>query len=293
MAADPTYPLFPIFATTSAAPLLLVLTTSFVRQSWNLGVLFLCSWLFWELLTLAINAIVWADDAGVRLYIYCDIGTTLGVHIRDRLRETWRSYTLADLYLDISSNMQNCGNAICLAARPLNLHASLLDYIQQSARFQVLEGYGCANSYNTSCFTIITVHSWTVTLPSVSILFYCRAYITADTNEFLQNDTSVSRPSYFRLLALASVDAVLTLPIGIANVIEQTYNFAPGHSFPLFVGWTLTHSDWAPISVSYADIQAAGSWSFTNYYLGSWSSGALALVMFSLFGLTPEARATY
>ena len=72
--ADPTYPLFPIACIISAAGLLLVFLTSFVRQSWNLGVAFLCFWLFWENLSSAINAIVWADNAEVRLYVYCDIG---------------------------------------------------------------------------------------------------------------------------------------------------------------------------------------------------------------------------
>ena len=54
--------------------LLLVLLTSFVRQSWNLGVAFLCFWLLLENLTFGINAIVWADNADIKAYVYCDIG---------------------------------------------------------------------------------------------------------------------------------------------------------------------------------------------------------------------------
>ena len=71
---DPTYPLYPIASILAAAMLLLVLLTSFVRQSWNLGVAFLCFWLFFENLTGGINAIIWSDNADVKLYIYCDIG---------------------------------------------------------------------------------------------------------------------------------------------------------------------------------------------------------------------------
>ena len=74
-AADPTYPLYPLASLLSAVLLLLILLTGFVRQSWNLGVAFLCFWLFFENLTAAINAIVWADKSDVKLYIYCDIGT--------------------------------------------------------------------------------------------------------------------------------------------------------------------------------------------------------------------------
>lgn len=74
-AADPTYPLYPIAACLAATLLLLVLVTSFVRQNWNLGVAFLCFWLFLENLTGTVNTIVWSDNADIKLAVYCDIGT--------------------------------------------------------------------------------------------------------------------------------------------------------------------------------------------------------------------------
>lgn len=54
--------------------LLLVLMTSFIRQSWNLGVTFLCFWLFLELVTATASATVWFDNVDIKLYVYCDIG---------------------------------------------------------------------------------------------------------------------------------------------------------------------------------------------------------------------------
>ncbi|KZV59166.1 fungal pheromone STE3G-protein-coupled receptor [Peniophora sp. CONT] len=72
-AADPTYPLYPIACILAAAMLLLVLLTSFARQNWNLGVTFLCFWLFFENLTQAVNAFIWSNNAQIKLYIYCDI----------------------------------------------------------------------------------------------------------------------------------------------------------------------------------------------------------------------------
>jgi hypothetical protein len=77
MAADPTYPLYPIFCIICAALMLLMLMTSFVRKSWNIGVAFLCFWLFWDLLTVGIDAVIWSDNAYIKLYVYCDIGELL------------------------------------------------------------------------------------------------------------------------------------------------------------------------------------------------------------------------
>lgn len=73
-AADPTYPLYPIASVLAAGMLLLVLLTSFIRQNWNLGVTFLCFWLFLENLTGTVNAIIWADNDEIKHYVYCDIG---------------------------------------------------------------------------------------------------------------------------------------------------------------------------------------------------------------------------
>lgn len=73
-AADPTYPLYPIASILAATLLLLVLLTSFIRQNWNLGVTFLCFWIFLENLTGAANTIIWSDNADIKHYVYCDIG---------------------------------------------------------------------------------------------------------------------------------------------------------------------------------------------------------------------------
>ena len=73
-AFDPTYPLYPIACFVAAIMLFLVLLTSFVRQSWNLGVNFLCFWLFLEILTAGVNAVIWADNTDAKFYVYCDIG---------------------------------------------------------------------------------------------------------------------------------------------------------------------------------------------------------------------------
>jgi hypothetical protein len=54
--------------------MLLMLATGIIRQSWNLGVSFLCFWLFLELLTEGIDSIIWSDNADLKLYVYCDIG---------------------------------------------------------------------------------------------------------------------------------------------------------------------------------------------------------------------------
>ena len=68
------YPLYPTVCILSAVLLLCVFTTSFMRQNWNLGVSFLCFWLFWGNLTYGINGVLWSDNDDVKAFVYCDIG---------------------------------------------------------------------------------------------------------------------------------------------------------------------------------------------------------------------------
>ena len=87
-ALDPTYPLYPIACFVAAIMLFLVLLTSFVRQRWNFGVASLCFWLLLELLSLAINSIIWSDNADIKLYVYCDIGWSDFMCINVSIRST-------------------------------------------------------------------------------------------------------------------------------------------------------------------------------------------------------------
>ena len=56
MAVDPTYPLLPVAFFLCAAMMLLVLTTTIARQSWNLGVAALCYAILVDMLIGGINA---------------------------------------------------------------------------------------------------------------------------------------------------------------------------------------------------------------------------------------------
>ena len=114
-----------------------------------------------------------------------------------------------------------------------------------------------------------------------------------DVNDFLRSDTSVSRTNYFRILALASVDIVLTLPFGIVNIVLSAMAFAREVGLPFYWGWTLLHTDWEPVSYSYAEIKAGGTGTLAQLYFSQWTSPVLAFVIFGLFGLTSEARASY
>ena len=114
-----------------------------------------------------------------------------------------------------------------------------------------------------------------------------------DINRFLQSNNSVSRNNYMRILALASIDVLITLPVGIATIVLSVTETLAQEPMPFYFGWTFDHTDWEPVGYSYAEIVAFGTSSVVQLYFVQWTSPFLAFVIFGLFGVTLEARASY
>jgi hypothetical protein len=121
---------------------------------------------------------------------------------------------------------------------------------------------------------------------------------TKDVNRFLETNGSINRNRFLRLLSLGCLDIFLTFPIGILNILVQTDtvfvdNPAADGTLPFYISWEETHSDWSPITFLYADIVAAGRFNVFAFYFSPWSTVVVGIVIFALFGLTPDARVTY
>lgn len=113
---------------------------------------------------------------------------------------------------------------------------------------------------------------------------------TKVVNRLLHEHTTVSRKSYLRVLALASLDILLTLPFGIVNIVLSTIVAMNQVRLPFYPGWTKVHSDWTPQVSAWADIEASGRSALPQDLFSNWTSPVLALAIFGLFGLTTEAR---
>ncbi|VDB95999.1 unnamed protein product [Peniophora sp. CBMAI 1063] len=127
--------------------------------------------------------------------------------------------------------------------------------------------------------------------PAQAALILCRQ--RRDIDRFLQSDdSSISRINYHRLFILASLNILLTLPLTIATVVLSLFGAQIGNSARVvfYSGWTVAHSTWEPQSYPYADLDVA---TVAYQYFKRWSTPSLAIVHFSLFGLTAEARASY
>ncbi|KZV61594.1 STE3-domain-containing protein [Peniophora sp. CONT] len=308
-AVDPTYPLYPIACTLASTGVLLVLLTNFVRHSWNLGVTFLCFWLFVENLTAAINAVVWSDNADIKLLVYCDIVTraqlvAFVVKPMATLIIMRRLYIITGLQsVELPSKVARVRNLLVEWILGLVLPmivAGPIYYVSQSARSQVEEGFGCTNAEVGSILNILTIQSWSIVPPLLSITLYYPRVIRVfyqqnrDINDFLRSNGSVPRTHYLRIFVLASLDVLLTLPFGIVSIVLNVTTAVTLGGLPFYPGFDNVHSSIREtVTYSYADLQGFGVSSLARDYFSFWSSPVLAFAIFGLFGLTREAIASY
>ncbi|KAI0031602.1 GPCR fungal pheromone mating factor, partial [Vararia minispora EC-137] len=297
--ADPSYPLLPIASITCATLLFLLLAKNIVRKSYNLGVTLLSFWLFWELLTLGINAVVWADNANVRLTVYCDIVSRLQL-VTSIAKPACSFIITRKLYNTVVRQSGQYVRHVCLEFFYTHL-ALPLDYILQRARFIIMEGFGCTSAAAIAGLEFVLIESWRISLPLISVLVYAPRIVLVfyrrnkELNRFLRSNGSVSLDRFFRVIAIACLDIILSLPFGLVDLIISILKYTEGIGpIPFYPGWSIVHKNWSLVlAFRYVNVQAAGTWELINFYFPQWSSTVLGFVIFALFGATEEARATY
>lgn len=109
-------------------------------------------------------------------------------------------------------------------------------------------------------------------------------------NYLESQDAQISQGDFYRMFALGLIDSLLTLPI---TTFKLTLSFLEvGTQFSFYQGWTLIHSDWEPALVP-KRIWSTYKWIVVVEHWSNWTGPFTAVVFFSLYGLTPEARKGY
>ena len=96
-----------------------------------------------------------------------------------------------------------------------------------------------------------------------------------------------------RLLILGCIDIILTLPMGAFNLGDGIYGAATGGDFIFYPGWKAMHADWAPFSISYAELMPDGRFALIEQYMAVSTSIILGYALIALFGFARHAREIY
>ncbi|KAI5996057.1 pheromone A receptor-domain-containing protein [Pisolithus marmoratus] len=166
----------------------------------------------------------------------------------------------------------------------------------QGHRFNIFKEIGCyPATYNTPPAYAL-VWCWPVAIGVVSAV-YCLCTIRelalrrAQFKELLSANRNMSSSRYFRLMGLAAIEVLGTIPIG-AYIIYINVTISPIQSW---ISWANTHYDFSrvaqyPSVVWHVNHQMAVSLQMSRYLF---VACAFIFIFFSFFGFADEARRNY
>ncbi|KAK0460303.1 pheromone A receptor-domain-containing protein [Armillaria novae-zelandiae] len=297
--ADPSYPAFPILA--FIALVLVLVPLPWHLQAWNSGTCLFMIWTALALLNVFVNSIVWHNNVTDWAPVWCDISTRINIAasvaipaaslcISRRLykisacqtvtvtREDKRRDIIVDLLIGVG-----------LPLLELPLH-----YIVNGHRYDILEDAGCTvATYNTvPAYPLVFV--WPLVIcfvSSIFCLFTIRSFLRRrlQFNQFLSSNSSLTANRYFRLMALASIELLVNIPVstyGLYININRT-------EIHPWVSWANTHYGWYIIDKYPALLWRMNPYTVVAVELSRWSTVFVAFVFFAFFGFSDEARKHY
>jgi pheromone a factor receptor len=124
------------------------------------------------------------------------------------------------------------------------------------------------------------------------IAFTIRAFMKRrkEMEEFLSSGLALNRPTYIRIMLLASVDIALLLPTG---AFAFYYNAFHRNKHIKWESWAEMRSQLSYVQTTPASNWKSDRWTSFTMYLNQWVFVITVAVYFAFFGLTEEMRASY
>jgi len=295
-----TYP-NPVFSAFSFIGFLLVsIPLPWHLEAWNTGT---CLYMIWTALgcfNQFVNSIVWHHNTINWSPVWCDISSRLIIGINVAIPAASlcinrRLYHIACVQsVTVTKAEKRRAIMVDLAiGLGLPILGMILQYIPQGHRFNIFEDVGCwPFTYNTPVAYAL-VYSWPVAIGVVSA-YYCIRSILAFNHrrtqfkELLSANANLNSSRYFRLMGLAAIEILCTVPLGAWSI---SLNVAAG--VQPWRGWEDTHTDFSRVDQYPAFLWRSNKVNERSLELTRWSVVICAFVFFFFFGFADEARRHY
>lgn len=270
-------------------------------EAWNTGTCLYMIWTGLSCLIQFINSIVWRSNVINWAPVWCDISTKFMIGssvaipacslcINRRLYHIASvssvTKTKAQKRRDIATDL-----AIGVGIPVLEM---ILQYIVQGHRFNILEEIGCYPATFNTPPAYVLVFAWPLALGCISAYYCIRTIVElaqrrAQFMEFLSANKNLSSSRYFRLMGLAGIEVLCTIPLG-AYVI---YLNATAQTIYPWVSWANTHYDFSRVDQFPSIIWRMSDVNVLSIELSRWFLVICAFIFFAFFGFADEARKNY
>ncbi|KAI0698259.1 GPCR fungal pheromone mating factor [Cytidiella melzeri] len=289
---------FPTIALLSS--ILVLVPLPWQLEAWNIGTCLYMIWTSLACLNFGINSIIWRADAINRAPIWCDISSRIIVAtsvalpasslcILRRLHKIITAPTLMtsttrrkDAIIDLSIGVG------------IPLIQLVMQYVVSGHRFDIFEGAGCYPfTYNTPVAYPLSI-TWPIVIGMVSAI-YCvltlRALMRrrAQLAEFFSSNSSLTAQRYIRLMAMAIMEMLCTVPISSYGMYLNLtrYEVLP------WISWADTHFHYSKVGLYPSILWHENHVTALAIEISRWLPVGCALVFFIFFGIAEDARRHY
>ncbi|EED83530.1 hypothetical fungal pheromone GPCR [Postia placenta Mad-698-R] len=269
-------------------------------EAWNMGCVLYIFWSGTQCLIQFINMTIWKNNVINWVPVWCDITTrfrlaysigicTASLIINRRLYKIATVSTVSITHLD-RRRMIMVDLAIGLT--PSILVVALYWFIQ-GHRFDLYEGYGCIQEIPNTILAYFLYTTWPIVIGLISMV-YCamtlRAFLKRrkQFNELMSSNKNLTFNRYLRLMGLASIEMLCTVPLGIWSVVEDS-------RFPIYTWYGLgnLHYDFSRVDQYPSIIWVNNPLMREAIVFDIWDVITCSLVFFAFFGCAEEARRHY
>ncbi|KAG7085964.1 hypothetical protein E1B28_003489 [Marasmius oreades] len=280
--------------------ILVIIPLPWHLEAWNTGT---CCFMLWAAalnLNFFVNSIVWNGQVLNFAPVWCDISTVIIVGTNVALPAcslciNRRLYHIATTNAVTVTRAEKrraiiADFAICMGIPFLNM---ILHYIVQGHRFDIFEDIGCWPSTYVTWVTFVLIFSWPLAIAVVSGVYSVLTLISFNKRrrqfkELLSRNNNLNPNRYLRLMCLASVDVVFTIPVSIWSMANNVrLGVHP------WVSWEVTHLKFSNVRLIPALLWKADPVQSINLEFTRWAIIACSILFFMFFGFADEARKNY
>ncbi|PVF96424.1 STE3-like pheromone receptor [Serendipita vermifera] len=286
----------------AVAMILLLLPAAWHIRSRNSGTIIYIGWSLVGNLIYFVNSIVWAGNLRNPAPVWCDISTkiivglTVGLPCASLCIQR-RLYLVSRVSSTSSTPEQrrrevmiDIGIGLGVPCLVMTLH-----YVVQGHRFNILEDYGCWPATYITGLTIPLVFMWPILISLISIPYCIGSYIQfhrrrAEFQKFLaSNEPGLNVDRYLRLMALASMEIIIVLPLNLLSIIGNLTN----KPLQPWVSWAYVHYNFSRVSYVPRWLLDANKKQAVQFTISRWAIPCSGILFFLFFGLSVEARKDY
>nr|AIX99561.1 pheromone receptor [Agrocybe salicacicola] len=299
---DPMYPLFPTFAFLGFVVSLIPLPWHI--QAWNSGT---CAFMLWtaiSCLTGFVNSIVWSGNLRNPAPVWCDISSKIIIGVSVGIPAAILCISRRLYYLTSGTTVSITHEDkrrmviidLCIAVG-IPVIIMTLHYIVQGHRFDILEDIGCYPVVYNTLPAYFLYLMWPVVLGAISFVFSVFVALTLRSfwirrlqfNQLITSNPSMSVSRYLRLVLLAIIDMMCTVPLGVYTIWIGNQ----GVGLAQWISWEDTHFNFSRVALVPALIWRSDRSFTTSVELTRWLPVLCAFLFFALFGFASEAQRCY